>query len=110
MDDIRVERVLRVAEGIPPGRVATYGDVGAVAGEPPRLVGRILATWGSGVPWWRVCNARGEIPGHALPATEHWRAEGTALTADGRVALRQARVSVPELAQLSAARLAELQA
>ncbi|MFW0112658.1 MGMT family protein [Rothia sp. P5764] len=109
MEDVRVERVLRVAESIPPGRVATYGDVGAVAGESPRVVGRVMATWGSGVPWWRVCNARGEIPGHAAPATERWRAEGTALTADGRVDLRQARVSVPELAQLSATWLAELE-
>ncbi|WP_237242873.1 MGMT family protein [Rothia nasimurium] len=108
MDDTRVERILRVVERVPAGQVATYGDIGAVAGESPRLVGRVLATWGSNVPWWRVCNARGEIPGHLEQAYSHWQDEGTPLRVDGRVALGTARIGADALAHLSAPRLAEL--
>lgn len=108
MDDTRVERILRVAECVPAGQIATYGDVGAVAGESPRLVGRTLALWGSSVPWWRICNARGEIPGHLEQARPHWQDEDTPLRADGRVALNAARIGADALARLSAPRLAEL--
>ena len=97
-----------MAECVPTGQVATYGDVGAVTGESPRLVGRVLAIWGSNVPWWRVCNARGEIPGHLEQAYAHWQDEGTLLTGAGRVALGAARIDVDALAHLSAPRLAEL--
>lgn len=108
MDDTRVERILRVVECVPAGQVATYGGIGAVVGESPRLVGRVLATWGSNVPWWRVCNARGEIPGHLEQACSHWQDEGTPLLAEGRVALGAARMDADVLARLSAQRLAEL--
>ncbi|MGH1979106.1 MGMT family protein [Rothia sp. L_38] len=108
MDDTRVERILRVVECVPAGQVATYGDVGAVVGESPRLVGRVLATWGSNVPWWQVCNARGEIPGHLEQAYSHWQDEGTPLRVDGQVALGAARMDADALARLSAQRLAEL--
>lgn len=83
MDDLTVERVLRVVEAIPPGRVAAYGEIGAIVGIGPRLVGRILRTWGAGVPWWRVTSASGEHPllARALP---HWDAEGIALAPHGR--------------------------
>lgn len=97
-----------MAECVPAGRVATYGDVGAVAGESPRLVGRTLALWGSSVPWWRICNARGEIPGHVEQARSRWQSESTPLRADGRVALNAARIGVDALAHLSAPHLAEL--
>lgn len=98
MDDVRIERVLRTVESIPAGKVATYGDVGKVAGESPRTVGRILALWGSGVPWWRVCNAQGEIPGHGEKSLPLWAAD--ALPVDGRqkrLRLGHCRI---ELAQL----------
>ena len=108
MDDTRVERILRVVECVPAGQVATYGDVGAVTGESPRLVGRTLALWGSSVPWWRICNARGEIPGHLEQARPRWQDEGTPLLADRRVALNAARIGADALAHLSALRLAEL--
>jgi methylated-DNA-protein-cysteine methyltransferase-like protein len=48
---------------IPPGRVATYGQIAALAGHPrhAREVGRALAELapGSDVPWQRVVNASG---------------------------------------------------
>ena len=57
---------------IPPGRVATYGQVAELAGLPgqARLVGYALAALdaGSDVPWHRVVNARGAI---SLPASGH---------------------------------------
>lgn len=108
MDDTRVERILRVVEDIPAGRVATYGDVGAVAGEHARLVGRTLATWGSNVPWWRVVNARGEIPGHMDTARPYWQGEGIQLGQDGWVALRLSRINRDALACLAAPHLAEI--
>ena len=82
MDDITVERVLRVVELVPPGRVVAYGEVGAIAGVGPRLVGRIMREWGSGVPWWRVTSASGDHPllGRALP---HWQQEGIEVKPNG---------------------------
>ncbi len=50
---------------IPRGRVATYGQIAALAGRPgqPRLVGYALhhLPEGSKVPWHRVVNAQGKI-------------------------------------------------
>ena len=67
-------RILAVVRRIPRGRVATYGQVAALAGLPrrARLVGQVLATLGGDeVPWQRVINARGEVStraaGRALP-------------------------------------------
>lgn len=99
MDDLTVERVLRVVEALPPGRVAAYGEVGSIVGVGPRLVGRILRTWGAGVPWWRVTNASGDHPllARALP---HWQAEGILVKENGR-GCRMAQFGA-DLAQLRA--------
>ena len=53
----------RVVRRIPPGRVATYGEVALVAGKPrgARQVGYALAALRGAVhdvPWQRVCGAR----------------------------------------------------
>ncbi|MEU3975639.1 MGMT family protein [Streptomyces bacillaris] len=95
------ERVLDVADLIPPGRVMTYGDVAEWLGDGgPRQVGRVMALYGSAVPWWRVVRADGALlPGHELRALGHYRAEGTPLRdasprADGhlpRLDMRRAR-------------------
>lgn len=100
--DSFVERVLTVVDAIPPGRVMTYGDVAATLGSrAARMVGQIMAYYGSSVPWWRVVRASGHPPAdHEQQALEHYRAEGTPLLggprADGtattyRVDLRAAR-------------------
>lgn len=98
------ERVLQVAECIPPGRVMTYGDVAewleddrrereALLGKGgggrreggPRQVGRVMALYGGAVPWWRVVRADGVLlPGHEQRALEHYRVEGTPLRDAGR--------------------------
>ena len=83
MDDLTVEKVLRVVEAIPTGQVAAYGEIGQIVGVGPRLVGRIMRTWGSSVPWWRVTNSYGDHPllARALP---HWQDEGISLKPNGR--------------------------
>ncbi|WP_206302831.1 MGMT family protein [Streptomyces sp. WAC 01529] len=89
------ERVLEVAELIPPGRVMTYGDVAEWLEEGgPRQVGRVMGLYGGGVPWWRVVRSDGALlPGHELRALEHYREEGTPL----RQASRAAQGHVPKL-------------
>ncbi len=74
-------RVLDVAETIPPGQVMSYGDIAEHVGEGgPRQVGRVMALWGGGVPWWRVVRADGRLlPGHEREALRHYSREGTPL-------------------------------
>ncbi|MGB5952911.1 MAG: MGMT family protein [Ornithinimicrobium sp.] len=85
MDDVLAERVLRVVERIPCGRVASYGDIGEIVGIGPRYVGRVLSTYGSGVPWWRVVNAKGEPGGDLIGrAREHWMSEGIVVEPNGK--------------------------
>lgn len=60
-------RVIAVVRRIPPGRVATYGDVARLAGRPraARAVGTIMRTAGvSGVPCHRVVAAGGQVGGY----------------------------------------------
>jgi alkylated DNA nucleotide flippase Atl1 len=60
MDDEYAELVLSLVEQIPPGRVATYGDIAQMIGRGgPRQVGHVMAQFGGGVPWWRVVRADG---------------------------------------------------
>jgi methylated-DNA-protein-cysteine methyltransferase-like protein len=66
-------RIYAVVRRIRRGRVATYGQVAALAGLPgqARLVGYALAALGSdAVPWHRVVNARGEVSRRATPGDE----------------------------------------
>lgn len=64
-------RVWQVVAAIPPGSVATYGQVAELAGLPraARRVGRILGSLPAGtrLPWHRVINASGRssLPGAA---------------------------------------------
>ncbi|SEG19365.1 MGMT family protein [Marinobacterium lutimaris] len=59
------ERIWQVVAAIPKGKVATYGQVAALAGAPrhARYVGTVLKRLpaGSTLPWFRVLNARGEL-------------------------------------------------
>lgn len=61
------QRVLTVVRGIPPGRVATYGDVAAMAGRPraARAVGNIMRECRRrDVPCHRVIAAGGRLGGY----------------------------------------------
>lgn len=58
------ERIYQVVAQVPPGEVATYGQVAFVAEAPsPRIVGYAMAAVaaGSGVPWHRVINHQGRV-------------------------------------------------
>jgi O-6-methylguanine DNA methyltransferase len=60
-------RVLSLVRRIPPGRVATYGDVAAAAGHPraARAVGNVMRGCGvRGVPCHRVVAADGRLGGY----------------------------------------------
>jgi methylated-DNA-protein-cysteine methyltransferase-like protein len=102
-----VESIWRVVAAIPPGRVATYGEVARLAGLPrgARQVGRALgkAPASLKLPWYRVIGAGGRI---ALPKdsagyrtqVRKLRAEGIDV-ANGRVRLPEVRWS-PDLDEL----------
>jgi methylated-DNA-protein-cysteine methyltransferase-like protein len=65
MTDPFFEQVYLVVKRIPPGRVATYGQIARLLGRPraARTVGWALRAVpaDSGVPWQRVINSRGTI-------------------------------------------------
>lgn len=76
-----VRRVLTAVTRIPPGRVATYGDIAVLAGRPgaARAVGNILARAARpGVPYHRVIAAGGALGGYSDLATKR-----ALLTAEG---------------------------
>lgn len=57
---VYAERVLDVADLVPPGRVMTYGDVAEWLGEGgPRQVGRVMALYGSRRPGGGWCGPTG---------------------------------------------------
>jgi len=90
--DEQVERVRELVASIPAGRVATYGDIASAAElSSPRIVGWIMRTDSSDLPWHRVITASGRPAAHLVTRQlELLRAEGV-LADDGRVNLRQAR-------------------
>ena len=55
--------VYALVRRIPPGRLATYGQVAALLGRPraARAVGGAMRRCPPGVPWHRVVNAMGRI-------------------------------------------------
>ena len=97
LDDFASD-VLDTVDAIPPGRVMSYGDVAEYLGRGgPRQVGRVMATSGGAVPWWRVIHADGSLlAGHERAALRQYREEGTPLRASPhgtsfRVDMRRAR-------------------
>ncbi len=94
------ERVYAVVRRIPRGRVATYGDVAALAGLPGRAreVGWALHALDddSRVPWQRVVNARGEVSARGEPAAARVQRallerEGVRFGSNGRIDLAKRR-------------------
>ncbi len=90
--DEQVERVRALVASIPAGRVATYGDIAAAAElSSPRIVGWIMRTDSSDLPWHRVITASGRPAAHLVTRQlELLRAEGV-LADDGRVNLAHTR-------------------
>lgn len=91
-------RIYAVVRRIPRGRVATYGQVAALAGVPgrPRLAGYALYSSRAyhGLPWHRVLGAGGCLtlgkldPEGALTQRLRLEAEGVRFTPRGRVDMR----------------------
>ncbi len=86
------QRVYRMVEQIPAGRVATYGQIAWLVGKPrgARTVGWALRALqpGSGVPWHRVVNAQGGISVAARELQQALlEAEGVAFDERGRIDL-----------------------
>jgi methylated-DNA-protein-cysteine methyltransferase-like protein len=97
---VKYQRIYEVVRQIPTGRVATYGQVAALAGLAghARQVGYALHSLpeGTSVPWHRVVNASGGISPRATPGAELVQRqllaqEGVAFNALGRVALERVR-------------------
>ena len=90
--DEQIERVRSLVAAIPAGRVSTYGDIASAAElSSPRIVGWIMSTDSSDLPWHRVISASGRPAPHlATRQLELLRAEGV-LARDGRVRLSEVR-------------------
>ena len=79
------QRIWQVLALIPPGKVASYGQVAHLAGIPggARLVGRVLAALPSDsqLPWHRVIRANRKL---AFPQdSERYRQQGELLAQEG---------------------------
>ncbi|MDO8862500.1 MGMT family protein [Haliea sp. E1-2-M8] len=94
------QRIWQVVALIPVGRVATYGDVARQAGlgRAARRVGMALRQLpaSSRIPWHRVVNSAGRLSlpaGSASAELQRQRLlrEGVALSASGRIDLRNCR-------------------
>jgi methylated-DNA-protein-cysteine methyltransferase-like protein len=92
------ERILTVINAIPRGKVASYGQVAALAGSPrgARQVARVLHSLSGKekLPWHRVIGAAGSI---SLPAeggaeqARRLRREGVPVDARGKLDLARFR-------------------
>lgn len=82
-------KVLLIVSRIPPGRVATYGDVARLAGKPraARAVGNIMRSADRpGLPYHRVVAAGGRLGGYSSLSLKRSLLSAEGLTvAPGRV-------------------------
>lgn len=97
-------QVWKIVRRIPPGQVATYGQVGRLVSAPvgmsldefyrraPRWVGGAMAACPEGVPWQRVINAQGMISLPGASGFEQRRlleTEGIQFDERGRIDLKE---------------------
>jgi methylated-DNA-protein-cysteine methyltransferase-like protein len=92
--------IYKAVRQIPRGRVATYGQIATLAGFDGRArqVGYAMHDLpaGSGVPWHRVINAKGEISARSAGDSHELQrllleAEGVEFDRNGRVDLERFR-------------------
>lgn len=93
--DLRLQMIWQTVQAIPPGRVATYGDVARAAGLPglSRFVGYALRQLAADtqIPWHRVINSQGRI---SLPAgSEGFQEQSQRLLAEG-IPVHQGRIEL----------------
>ena len=87
------ERIYHMAAFIPPGKVATYGQLAFLAGFPQggRMAGQAMAnvTEGRNIPCHRVVNSAGRCaPGYTAQQAL-LQAEGVSFLKDGRVDMKR---------------------
>jgi methylated-DNA-protein-cysteine methyltransferase-like protein len=104
-------QVWDIVRQIPPGRVASYGQIARMIPAPegvdekayrafgPRWVGAAMAKCPEDVPWQRVINSKGEIS--PRPGAEHQR---QLLEEEGIVFNEQARIDLKIFGWHSSAR------
>ncbi len=92
MDEQTHERIRDAIADVPPGYVATYGDIAAMSGaSTPRLVGRVLREDGFDLPWHRILRSDGTAAPHLrTEQLARLRAEGV-LAEGHRVDMRRYR-------------------
>ncbi|MEV0297899.1 MGMT family protein [Nocardia sp. NPDC050710] len=96
--DAQIELVRDLVARIPPGRVATYGDIAAAAGlSTPRTVGWIMRTDAADLPWHRVIGAGGKPAAHLAHRQLRLLTEEGVPIRDGRVDLNAVRFRFAEL-------------
>lgn len=81
----REQKIWQVVLAIPPGRVASYGQVAEMAGlgRQARFVGKALGRLPAGhsVPWFRVLRNTGHIA--FPPGSDHFERQKSLLEKDG---------------------------
>lgn len=94
------ERIYKLALLIPKGKVASYGQLAAMAGRPQnsRAAGRAMknAPADSDIPCHRVVNQSGDIaPSHVFESRKHQRAmleaEGVVFKANGKIDMKKSQ-------------------
>jgi methylated-DNA-protein-cysteine methyltransferase-like protein len=91
------DKIYHVVRQVPPGRVASYGDIAQIVGGgcDPRIVGQALneipKRGGEEVPWQRVVNKQGGISTRGLLQRQLLEAEGVLFGADERIDMRRFR-------------------
>lgn len=89
------ERVQALVSQIPKGRVMTYGQLAALAGNPraARIVGGIAHFGDPDLPWHRVVNKQGGLasgyPGGRAGHKVHLEAEGIKVSEDYKVGVKE---------------------
>lgn len=99
--ELNYQKIWQTVQCIPPGKVASYGQIADLAGLPgrARLVGKALGKvpklgWqGQMVPWFRVINSQGKI---SFPvAGEHFEKQKQRLQDENMVVIG-ARIKLSE--------------
>ena len=88
-------RVIKIIQSIPSGKVMTYGQIAGLAGNPrgARQVVRILHSMSQNynLPWHRIINAKGEVvikdAEGVFTQKDRLLSEGITLTHSGKVDL-----------------------
>ena len=89
------ERVKQLIKSIPAGKVATYGQIAMMAGNPGGVRGVVWILHSSsqkeGLPWYRVINRKGKI---SLSPGQGFEEQKTRLEAEGVQFDREDRIDL----------------